>query len=262
MQGASAVQNPATGPESQPPLTSQEGEEKTVKREASDAQAKAAAQASGCCKVCGVGEPETDKMLFCASCDDVYHTFCLEFKSFDTALRAELNAITKKEEWHCPTCERLGVREFICQLPELTEAEAQEAARVWYDTESEFGTEGGLKMQPISAERLSPCGRVWRLSYTTTPEMQPTAFVVRAVFAVKRDGGGFCWRPDEFAEDEEGLRKQQQEQEQEQGQEQQKEKEQEVDDTALCHSRSDWSRRGAEQVRKSADTWGIRVCNV
>ena len=223
----------------------------TEAAEASDAQAKAAAQASGCCKVCGVGEPETDKMLFCASCDDVYHTFCLEFKSFDTALHAELNAITKKEEWHCPTCERLGVREFICQLPELTEAEAQEAARVWYDTESEFGTEGGLKMQPISAERLSPCGRVWRLSYTTTPEMQPTAFVVRAVFAVKRDGGGFCWRPDEFAEDE-----------QEQEQEQEKEKEQEVDDTALCQPRSDWSRRGAEEVSKSADTWGIRVCNV
>ena len=228
--------------------------------EASDAQAEAAAKTPGCCKVCGVGEPETSKMLFCTSCDDVYHTFCLEFKSFDTALRAELNAITKKEEWHCPTCEQLGVRE--CQLPELTEAEAQEAARVWYDTKSEFGTEGGLKMQPISAERLSSCGKVWRLSYTTTPEMQPTAFVVRAVFAVKRDGDGFCWRPDEFAEDEEGLRKQEQQQEQDQQQEQEQEqeqkqereeKEQEVDDTALCHPRSDWSRRGAEQVSKSAD---------
>ena len=96
--------------------------------------------------------------------------------------------------------------------------------------------------------------------------MQPTAFVVRAVFAVKRDGDGFCWRPDEFAEDEEGLRKQeQQEQEQEQEQEQKQEreeKEQEVDDTALCHPRSDWSRRGAEQVSKSADLGDSHVQRV
>ena len=46
---------------------------------------------------------------------------------------------------------------------------------------------------------------------------------------------------------------QQQQQEQDEEQEQEKEKEQEVDDTALCHPRSDWSRRGAEQVSKSAD---------
>jgi len=145
------------------------------------------------CEICKKGG-HPDKMLMCDSCPDVYHTFCLQ---------PPLNRIPE-DDWHCQTCEALGVRE--CKLPELSEAEAMEAARVWYDTESEFGTEGELKMFPIAASRLSP--KDWKLSYTTEPPMQSTPFVVRMTFAKKRDGKRFVWKPDEFEEDEEEIRKQ------------------------------------------------------
>lgn len=140
------------------------------------------------CEVCGSGEDEAN-MLLCDSCPEGYHIYCLT---------PQLPAIPEGD-WYCHKCEALGARTLV-----LEEADAIDCARRWYDTQSVFGTEHGLKMVPHAAFKNNALE--WSVEYSTEPQTKGQPFLIRVRYAPERQGDVWTYKAVLFSE--EGASKQ------------------------------------------------------
>lgn len=135
------------------------------------------------CEVCGSGADEAN-MLLCDSCPEGYHIYCLN---------PQLVAIPEGD-WYCHKCEALGARTLL-----LEKADAISCARRWYDTQSVFGTDHGLKMDPHEAFRNS--AREWSVQYSTVPPTPGQPFLIRVRYAPERQGDIWTWNAVLFTEE-------------------------------------------------------------
>eukprot|EP01043_Picozoa_sp_COSAG02_P034650 COSAG02_NODE_2435_length_8869_cov_63.273774_8_plen_1012_part_01 len=148
------------------------------------------ATAAGCadpgtelCEVCGLGSDEAN-MLLCDSCPEGYHIYCLNPK---------LPTIPD-DDWYCHKCEALGARTRV-----LDKADAINCARRWYDTQSVFGTDHHLKMDPHAAFRNSALE--WSLEYSTVPPTAGQPFLIRVRYKPERQGEIWTWNAVLFTEE-------------------------------------------------------------
>eukprot|EP01043_Picozoa_sp_COSAG02_P031900 COSAG02_NODE_2105_length_9815_cov_6.857143_3_plen_702_part_00 len=159
----------------------------------SDAAAAAAAAAAAVatsadpgtelCEVCGRGTDEAN-MLLCDSCPEGYHIYCLNPKL----------AAIPDDDWYCHKCEALGARTRT-----LEKADAISCARRWYDTQSVFGTDHGLKMVPHAAFKNSTLE--WSLEYSTVPPTKGQPFLIRVRYKPECQGETWTWNAVLFTEE-------------------------------------------------------------